>query len=151
MLIWRGEEKWRKKKLKACFRCWYTDGLDAGRLISSPKHIPESSCNRPRWDFINKGLGQPHVMDYKGANQSNVKNTSLNTTAHSWYNDHSTSINACWVWRVRVGIQVSRRELHTHIYLNEAKVEILSCIKKRKEKKNASPNCIRSDFSYIML
>ena len=62
--------------MKACFLRWYTDGLDAGHLISSPKHVPESSCNGLRWDFINKALGQPHVMDYKGANQSNVKKAS---------------------------------------------------------------------------
>ena len=34
------------------------------------------------------------------------------------------------MWGVRAGIQVSRKELHTHIHLDYVKVEILSCIKK---------------------
>ena len=34
------------------------------------------------------------------------------TTIHPWCDGHSTSINACGVWGVRVGVQVSRRELH---------------------------------------
>ena len=33
----------------------------------------------------------------------------------------------------RAEIQVSRREIHTHIHLDYAKVEILSCIKKIKK------------------
>ena len=40
------------------------------------------------------------------------------TTAHPWCSGHSTSINACGVWGVRVGVQVFRREFHTHIYLD---------------------------------
>ena len=39
------------------------------------------------------------------------------TTAHHWCDGHSTSINACGMWRVRAGVQVSKRELHTHIHL----------------------------------
>ena len=35
-----------------------------------------------------------------------------------WYNGHSTSINAYGVWGVKAEIQVSRRELHTHIHLD---------------------------------
>ena len=31
---------------------------------------------------------------------------------------HSTSISACGVWGVRIGVQVSRRKLYTHIHLN---------------------------------
>ena len=41
-----------------------------------------------------------------------------NTTAHSWCNSHSTSINAYEVWGVRTGVQVFGRELHTYIYLD---------------------------------
>ena len=40
------------------------------------------------------------------------------------------------MWEVRVGIQVSKRELHTHIHLNEAKVEFLSYIYKNKRNFN---------------
>ena len=37
--------------------------------------------------------------------------------------------------RGKAGIQVSRREIHTHIHLDWARIEILSCIKKKKKKK----------------
>ena len=40
------------------------------------------------------------------------------TTAYPWYDGHSTNISACGVWRARVEVQVSKREPHTHIYLN---------------------------------
>ena len=39
------------------------------------------------------------------------------------------------MWRVKVGVQVSRREFHTYIHLDYARIEILSCIKKKKKKK----------------
>ena len=39
--------------------------FDVGLINSSPKHIPESSYNGPRWDLNNKALGQPHVIDDK--------------------------------------------------------------------------------------
>ena len=35
---------------------------------------------------------------------------------------------------LRVGVQISRRKFHTHIHLNQVKVEFISCIKKKKEK-----------------
>ena len=44
------------------------------------------------------------------------------TTAYSWCDGHSTSIGACGVWGVRAGVQVSKRELHTHIHLDYANV-----------------------------
>jgi len=40
------------------------------------------------------------------------------TTMHPWCGGYSTSINAYGVWRVRVGVQVSKRELHTHTRLD---------------------------------
>ena len=49
--------------------------------------------------------------------------SSLNTTAHPWWYGHSTSMSACGVWGIRVGVQVSRSELHTHIHLNYIIVE----------------------------
>ena len=55
------------------------------------------------------------------------------TTAHPWCRGYSTSINTCGVWGVRAEVQVSRRELHTHIHLNYVRVEILFCIKKKKK------------------
>ena len=61
------------------------------------------------------------------------------TTAHLWCDGHSISINACGMWGARAGVQASKRELHTHIYLNQVRVEILSCIKKKK-KKPQQPN-----------
>ena len=54
------------------------------------------------------------------------------TTAYPWCGGHSTSISACRIWGARVGIQVSRKELYTHVYLDYARVEILFCIKKKK-------------------
>ena len=50
------------------------------------------------------------------------------STPHPWCGDHSININACGVWEERVGVQVSKREFHTHIHLNYARVEILSYI-----------------------
>ena len=38
-------------------------------------------------------------------------------------NGHSTSISVCGVWEARVGVLVSRRELHTHIHLDYSRVE----------------------------
>ena len=56
------------------------------------------------------------------------------TTAHPWCGGHLTNINACGVLGVRVGVQVSKKELYTHIHLDYAKIEILPCIKKIKKK-----------------
>ena len=39
-----------------------------------------------------------------------------------------------WAVGVRAEVQVSRREFHTHIYLDYSRVEFLSCIKKKKKK-----------------
>ena len=51
---------------------------------------------------------------------------------HFWHDDHSTNINICkvggWVGG-RVGIQVLKRELHTHIHLDYTKMIFLSQIK----------------------
>ena len=46
----------------------------------------------------------------------------------SWCGSHSTSINACGVWEIRAGVQVSRREFHTHIHLDYVIAEIISYI-----------------------
>ena len=46
---------------------------------------------------------------------------------------HSISINACEVWEARVGVQVSRREFHTHIHLDYDRVKILFYIKKKRK------------------
>ena len=52
------------------------------------------------------------------------------------YTQASRSISVCEMWGVRVGIQVFKRELHTHIHLDYAKVEILSYKKNKKIKIN---------------
>ena len=135
MLIWRCEEKWRKKEIEGLFSLLIYRWAWRGPLDFFTKTHTWELLQGPRWDFINKALGQPHVMDYKGANQSNVKNISPNTTVHSWYGCHSTSINVYRVWGIKVRIPVSRMELRTYIYLDYVKVEILSCIQRRKEKK----------------
>ena len=55
------------------------------------------------------------------------------TTAYLWCDGHSISISIYRVCRVRVGVQVSRREFCTHIYLTYARVEFLSYILKKKK------------------
>ena len=57
------------------------------------------------------------------------------TTTHPWCGSHSTSISVVGVWGTRAGVQVSRGELHTHIHLDYARVEILFCKKKKKKKR----------------
>ena len=54
------------------------------------------------------------------------------TIAHSWCDSHSTSISAYGVWGINVEVQVSMRELYTHIHLDWIRVEFLSCIKNKK-------------------
>ena len=54
-----------------------------------------------------------------------------NITAYSWYGNHFTSITAYGVLGVRVEVQVSKREFHTHIHLDLVRVKFLSCIKKK--------------------
>ena len=58
----------------------------------------------------------------------------METTTHPWRSDHFTSINAGRVWRIRVGVQVSKRKFYTHIYLLDyTRVEFLSYIKKNNK------------------
>ena len=54
------------------------------------------------------------------------------TTAHHWCSGRSTSISTCGVWGVRVGVQASMREFYIYIDLDYARVEFLSCKKKKK-------------------
>ena len=42
----------------------------------------------------------------------------------------------CGVWGARNGVQVSRSEFHTHIHLNYAIVEFLSCINNNNNNNN---------------
>ena len=48
---------------------------------------------------------------------SKVKNK-RDITANFWCDSHFTSINTCREWRARTEDEVSRKEFHTHIYLN---------------------------------
>ena len=43
------------------------------------------------------------------------------------------SISDCGVWGERVGVQVSRKEFHTHIHLDYARVEFYLVKKKKKD------------------
>ena len=45
------------------------------------------------------------------------------------------SIRACGVWREKTGVQVSRRKLHSHIYLDYTIIEFYLSQKKKKKKK----------------
>ena len=58
------------------------------------------------------------------------------TITYTWYNGHSTSLNACGEQGTRVKVQVFRREPHTHIHLDQARVKILSISKIKFKKKN---------------
>ena len=49
-----------------------------------------------------------------------------NTIVHPWYSGHSTNIIA---YGGKDRVKVSKKEFHTHIHLDQGKVEILSCIK----------------------
>ena len=53
-------------------------------------------------------------------------------TTPPWCGGHSTSINVCGVRRVMAGIQVFKSEFYIHIHLNQVRVGILSCKKKKK-------------------
>ena len=55
------------------------------------------------------------------------------TTAHLWCDGHSTSISACGVCEARVTVQVFRRELHIHIYLDYTRIEFYLVSKKKKK------------------
>ena len=37
---------------------------------------------------------------------------------HLWCGGHTTNINAYGVWGVSAGVQVSKKDIHTHIHLN---------------------------------
>ena len=50
------------------------------------------------------------------------------------YNGYSTGINAYEMQEARVRVQIFRRKFHIYIHLDQAKVEILSCKKKKKKK-----------------
>ena len=53
------------------------------------------------------------------------------STAHLWqHSSHSTNINVCRVWWVRVGIQILRREFHAYIHLDYVRIKFLFYIKK---------------------
>ena len=48
------------------------------------------------------------------------------------YPPHSTSTYGCGVWGIKAGVQVSKREFHTHIHLDYVKVEFYLVSKKKK-------------------
>ena len=53
------------------------------------------------------------------------------TTVYSWCDDHSTSISVSKVWEAKIGVRVSKRELHTYIYLDLVRVD--SILNKKKK------------------
>ena len=78
------------------------------------------------WVRISKNV---HQCNQNMAGLENLEpNKSDKQNQWFWFSDfyfyfglgcgHSTSISACGVWGIRVGIQVSRREFHTHIHLD---------------------------------
>ena len=46
------------------------------------------------------------------------------------------SIRACGVWREKTGVQVSRRKLHSHIYLDYTRIEFYLSKKKKNNNNN---------------
>ena len=77
-------------------------------------------------------MEQPIIILGSVKSLSNMFSKIKPSTAYLWCSGHSISIIACGVWGVRVRVQVSRRDRHTHIHLDYARVEFLSCIKKIK-------------------
>ena len=53
------------------------------------------------------------------------------TTVYAWCDDHSTSISVSKVWEAKIGVRVSKRELHTYIYLDLIRVD--SILNKKKK------------------
>ena len=54
------------------------------------------------------------------------------------------------MWEVKAGVQVSNKEFHIHIHLDYARIKILSCIKKiknKKLKKNTKKNNVMRFFT----
>ena len=54
------------------------------------------------------------------------------TSLVPWCDGHSTIISTCRVWGVRVEIQASKKEFHTHIHLNYIRVKFYLVKKKKK-------------------
>ena len=75
----------------------------------------------------------------------------ITTITYTWCNGHFTSLNACGVQGTRVKVQVFRREPHTHIHLDQARVKILSISKKKFFLKNLDYLNIFSLISYFSI
>ena len=50
--------------------------------------------------------------------QSMMLTSTIGTTVQPKCCGHSTSINACGVWGAKAEIQVSKRDIHTHVHLD---------------------------------
>ena len=72
---------------------------------------------------IGEKVRDKHVLEEREKENKKIRKKLTNFAAHLWCDGHSTSISACEVWGVRAGVQVSKREFHTYIHLNQAKVE----------------------------
>ena len=60
-------------------------------------------------------------MTWVNKNKNKVRDVKIlqqSLLAYFWYDSHFTNISAYEVWSVRAEIQISKRELHTHIYLD---------------------------------
>ena len=68
--------------------------------------------------MYNKEYVRINIILIKKATEANILYQLFFTTAHSWYYGHFLSISTCGVEGARVGIQVSVKELHTHIHLD---------------------------------
>ena len=80
-------------------------------------------CPSPIQNFFFFFLKMIIIQNQWTKSRNNISNI---TIAYPWYDGHSISISACEVWGVRVGVQVSKREIYTHIHLDYIEVEILS-------------------------
>ena len=58
--------------------------------------------------------------------------THVSSTIHHQHNGHFISTKFLWSGRAVVGFQAFKRKLHTHILLDQVKVEFTSCLKKKK-------------------
>ena len=60
-------------------------------------------------------------MTWVNKNKNKVRDVKIlqqSLLAYFWCDSHFTNISAYEVWSVRAEIQISKRELHTHIYLD---------------------------------
>ena len=111
---------WKEKKKR------YYSGFSKSLLTSGSFSFGVNRSWKDSW-FL-------HFSHYKVYSLSySLLSINYITTAHIWCDGYFTSI--------RAKVQVSRRELHTHIHLNYVRVEFSSHIQPKKKKNQLHKEC----------